>query len=75
MLACGHKASAMPGASFWRMARVASGVTSRSVRPVPPVVRMRSKESLRSPRRYLTGAEFVARALVAESDLSRRRKT
>ena len=32
----------MPGASFSSTARVASGVTSRAVRPVPPVVRTRS---------------------------------
>ena len=34
-------ASAMPGASRSRTASVASGVTSREVRPVPPVVRIR----------------------------------
>ena len=35
----------MPGASLSSTARVASGVTSRGVRPVPPVVRMRSARS------------------------------
>jgi hypothetical protein len=37
-----RSASAIPGASLSRMARVASGVTSRAVRPVPPVVRITS---------------------------------
>ena len=35
----------MPGASLSSTARVASGVTSRAVRPVPPVVRIRSAAS------------------------------
>src|SRR5258705_7232428 len=35
----------MPGASLSSTARVASGVTSRGVRPVPPVVRTRSARS------------------------------
>ena len=39
----------MPGASLSSTARVASGVTSRAVRPVPPVVRTRSATSRVGP--------------------------
>jgi len=42
-------ASAMPGTCLWTTARVASGVTSLLVRPVPPVVTIRSRPS--SPSR------------------------
>jgi hypothetical protein len=38
-------ASAKPGASRSITARVASGVTSSGVRPVPPVVKIRSNSS------------------------------
>ncbi len=38
-------ASAKPGASRESTARVASGVTSSGVSPVPPVVKMRSQPS------------------------------
>jgi hypothetical protein len=44
-------ASANPGNSFSRTARVASGVTSRAIGPVPPVVRIREIPSLIHCRR------------------------
>ena len=51
----------MPGASFSRTARVASGVTSRGLSPVPPVVRMRSAWSVSAQAMSATGdtAGFV----------------
>ena len=36
-------ASGMPGVTRWQTARVASGVTSRGAKPVPPVVTMRGQ--------------------------------
>ena len=38
-------ASGMPGVMRWQTARVASGVTSRGAKPVPPVVTMRGAVS------------------------------
>ena len=48
--------SAMPGASRSSTARVASGVTSRGARPVPPVV---STRSAASPSHHAVSAETI----------------
>src|SRR4051794_37086871 len=51
--------SAKPGASRWITERVASGVTSLGVRPVPPVVKMRSQPS---PTKWCSRSSISAKS-------------
>src|SRR3954469_20856730 len=57
----------MPGASFSSTARVASGVTSRGVRPVPPVVSTRSAASASAQDASTAGSRTVSSGTSARS--------